>query len=127
MFCLDVVGHVLLGRYLPGIKLPANVVAEPDLLETVKDAHLLVWVLPHQVTLSACLCIDGAACGRLRACPRFRTTTRTVRGVHVQEGAGPHQTRCQGHFAHQGQPLYFFTHFSGHVITDNERCRACRW
>jgi hypothetical protein len=37
------------GRYLPGIKLPANVVAEPDLIETVKDAHLLVWVLPHQV------------------------------------------------------------------------------
>jgi glycerol-3-phosphate dehydrogenase (NAD+) len=41
--------HSLPGRYLPGIKLPANVVAEPDLLETVKDAHLLVWVLPHQV------------------------------------------------------------------------------
>lgn len=37
-------------KYLPGIKLPTNVVAVPDLLETVKDGHLLVFVVPHQVT-----------------------------------------------------------------------------
>lgn len=35
-------------KYLPGIKLPTNVVAVPDLLEVVKDADVLVFCLPHQ-------------------------------------------------------------------------------
>jgi glycerol-3-phosphate dehydrogenase (NAD+) len=46
-------------KYLPGIKLPANVVAEPDLIETVKDAHLLVWVLPHQFVGATCKKVLG--------------------------------------------------------------------
>jgi len=35
-------------KYLPGIALPANVVAVADLASAVKDASILVWVLPHQ-------------------------------------------------------------------------------
>lgn len=35
-------------KYLPGITLPSNVKAEPDLKKAVKDADILVWVLPHQ-------------------------------------------------------------------------------
>lgn len=35
-------------KYLPGIALPANVVAVPDLFEACKDATLLIFVLPHQ-------------------------------------------------------------------------------
>merc|ERR550514_1977611 len=35
-------------KYLPDIKLPANVKAVPDLKTAVEGAHLLVWVLPHQ-------------------------------------------------------------------------------
>jgi glycerol-3-phosphate dehydrogenase (NAD+) len=35
-------------KYLPGITLPANVKAVPDLKQAVKDADVLVWVLPHQ-------------------------------------------------------------------------------
>ena len=35
-------------KYLPGIKLPENVVAVPDLAEACKDATLLIFVLPHQ-------------------------------------------------------------------------------
>ncbi|ORX36836.1 NAD-dependent glycerol-3-phosphate dehydrogenase N-terminus-domain-containing protein [Kockovaella imperatae] len=35
-------------KYLPGIKLPENVVAVPDVIESVKDATALVFVLPHQ-------------------------------------------------------------------------------
>lgn len=42
------VGSVLF-RYLPGIKLPENIVAVPDLLEACKDATLLIFVVPHQV------------------------------------------------------------------------------
>ena len=34
--------------YLPGYKLPANVIAVPDLIEVVKDANCLVFCIPHQ-------------------------------------------------------------------------------
>jgi glycerol-3-phosphate dehydrogenase (NAD+) len=35
-------------KYLPGIKLPENVIAVADLAEACKDATLLIFVLPHQ-------------------------------------------------------------------------------
>ncbi|WVR07201.1 glycerol-3-phosphate dehydrogenase (NAD(+)) [Kwoniella sp. DSM 27419] len=35
-------------KYLPDVKLPENVVAVPDLEETVKDATAIVFVMPHQ-------------------------------------------------------------------------------
>lgn len=35
-------------KYLPGVKLPSNVRAVPDLTSACKDATLLVFVLPHQ-------------------------------------------------------------------------------
>ncbi|KAJ2356719.1 glycerol-3-phosphate dehydrogenase, partial [Coemansia sp. RSA 2618] len=35
-------------KYLPGHKLPANVVAVPDAMEAVKDATHIVVVIPHQ-------------------------------------------------------------------------------
>lgn len=38
-----------ISRYLPGIKLPSNIRAMPDLLDACKDATLLVFVVPHQV------------------------------------------------------------------------------
>lgn len=37
-------------KYLPGIRLPENVVAVPDLAEACRDATLLIFVLPHQVS-----------------------------------------------------------------------------
>ncbi|KAL2837118.1 NAD-dependent glycerol-3-phosphate dehydrogenase N-terminus-domain-containing protein [Aspergillus pseudoustus] len=35
-------------KYLPGIRLPENLVATPDIGEAVKDASILVFNLPHQ-------------------------------------------------------------------------------
>lgn len=35
-------------KYLPGIKLPANVVAVPDIVEACSDADLLIFNIPHQ-------------------------------------------------------------------------------
>lgn len=35
-------------KYLPNIKLPHNIRAEPDLEEACRDATLLIFVLPHQ-------------------------------------------------------------------------------
>merc|ERR1719265_1681398 len=35
-------------KYLPGITLPSNLIAEPDVKKAVENADILVWVLPHQ-------------------------------------------------------------------------------
>jgi glycerol-3-phosphate dehydrogenase (NAD+) len=35
-------------KYLPGIVLPGNITAEPDLKKAAEDADIFVWVLPHQ-------------------------------------------------------------------------------
>jgi glycerol-3-phosphate dehydrogenase (NAD+) len=41
-------------KYLPGIALPANVVADPDVRSAVKGASALIWVLPHQASKLLC-------------------------------------------------------------------------
>ena len=41
-------------KYLPGITLPENVTAVPDLIEATKDADILVFVLPYQFLTKAC-------------------------------------------------------------------------
>ncbi|KAF7208163.1 glycerol-3-phosphate dehydrogenase [NAD(+)], cytoplasmic [Nothobranchius furzeri] len=41
-------------KYLPGHKLPANVVAVPDLAESVKGADILIFVVPHQFIGRVC-------------------------------------------------------------------------
>ncbi|KAK6181467.1 hypothetical protein SNE40_009311 [Patella caerulea] len=46
-------------KYLPGIKLPENVVAIPNLLEASKDADILIFVLPHQFVKKICDELQG--------------------------------------------------------------------
>ncbi len=46
-------------KYLPGIALPDNVRACPDLVTSVKDSSLLVFVLPHQFVKRTCDTIKG--------------------------------------------------------------------
>ncbi|PIN17803.1 Glycerol-3-phosphate dehydrogenase/dihydroxyacetone 3-phosphate reductase [Handroanthus impetiginosus] len=46
-------------KYLPGIKLGKNVVANPDLENAVKDANMLVFVTPHQFMEGICKRLVG--------------------------------------------------------------------
>ncbi|XP_056340873.1 glycerol-3-phosphate dehydrogenase 1-like protein isoform X1 [Oenanthe melanoleuca] len=46
-------------KYLPGCKLPDNVVAVPNLREAVQGADLLVFVIPHQFIHKVCDEITG--------------------------------------------------------------------
>uniref|UniRef100_A0A4W6CC54 Glycerol-3-phosphate dehydrogenase [NAD(+)] n=1 Tax=Lates calcarifer TaxID=8187 RepID=A0A4W6CC54_LATCA len=41
-------------KYLPGHKLPPNVLAVPDLVESVKGADILIFVVPHQFIVRVC-------------------------------------------------------------------------
>ncbi|CAG2256198.1 GPD1 [Mytilus edulis] len=46
-------------KYLPGVKIPENVVAIPDLIKASEDADILIFVLPHQFVAKTCEQMKG--------------------------------------------------------------------
>lgn len=46
-------------KYLPGHKLPENIIAVPDVVETAKDADIIIFVLPHQFMANTCKPLIG--------------------------------------------------------------------
>lgn len=46
-------------KYLPGVKLPENVIAVPDLLQAVEGCTILVFVIPHQFLPRTCKTLQG--------------------------------------------------------------------
>jgi len=46
-------------KYLPGIKLGDNVIAEPDLFKAIEGATMLVFVTPHQFVKGLCQRLKG--------------------------------------------------------------------
>lgn len=66
-------------KYLPGFKLPANLAAVSDAVEAVRDADLLVFILPHQFVLRVANVIKG------KIKPTARAIT-LVKGLHVENG-----------------------------------------
>ena len=46
-------------KYLPGHKLPENVVAVPDVVEAAQDADIIIFVLPHQFMTNTCKPLIG--------------------------------------------------------------------
>uniref|UniRef100_A0AAQ4RMN2 Glycerol-3-phosphate dehydrogenase [NAD(+)] n=1 Tax=Gasterosteus aculeatus aculeatus TaxID=481459 RepID=A0AAQ4RMN2_GASAC len=53
-------------KYLPGYKLPDNVVAVPELRDAAKGADLLVFVVPHQFIRSLCDEMVGCVSAKAR-------------------------------------------------------------
>jgi glycerol-3-phosphate dehydrogenase (NAD+) len=41
-------------KYLPGTKIPDNVIAVSDLGQSVKNADILIFVIPHQFVKQTC-------------------------------------------------------------------------
>ncbi|RAK72283.1 glycerol-3-phosphate dehydrogenase family protein [Aspergillus fijiensis CBS 313.89] len=66
-------------KYLPDIALPDNVMADPDLKSTVKDATLLVFNLPHQFIGKT---LDGIA-GHILP---YARAISCIKGVDVSDG-----------------------------------------
>ncbi|KAJ8961606.1 hypothetical protein NQ314_005923 [Rhamnusium bicolor] len=46
-------------KYLPGHKLPPNVVAVPDVVDAAKEADILIFVVPHQFIRTLCSTLLG--------------------------------------------------------------------
>jgi glycerol-3-phosphate dehydrogenase (NAD+) len=65
-------------KYLPGIKLPSNVVANPSLQAAVKDSSILVFNLPHQFIGNVCKQLEG------HIMP-FARGISCIKGVNVTE------------------------------------------
>jgi len=47
-------------KYLPGVTLPENVLAVPDLIESARDADLFIFVIPHQFIGRTCQTLADA-------------------------------------------------------------------
>lgn len=87
-------------KYLPGIKLPENVVAVPSAVEAARGADLLIFVLPHQVSLIAPQSIErytSKLCYTLQFIPGICQELRgkvsknaraisMIKGVEVKDG-----------------------------------------
>ncbi|RKO97978.1 hypothetical protein CXG81DRAFT_27639 [Caulochytrium protostelioides] len=70
-------------KYLPGIPLPHNVTACPDLVETVKDATLLVFVLPHQFVKKVCEQLRGHIAPSARAISLIKGLDGSQSGIQL--------------------------------------------
>jgi len=65
-------------KYLPGVPLPKNIVANPDLVNAVEGATILVFNLPHQFIARTCQSIVG------KIVP-FARGTSCIKGVKVSD------------------------------------------
>ncbi|XP_042500818.1 glycerol-3-phosphate dehydrogenase [NAD(+)]-like [Macadamia integrifolia] len=70
-------------KYLPGIKLGKNVVADPDLDNAVKDANMLVFVTPHQFMEGICNELVGKIRGDVEAISLIKGMEVTTEGPHM--------------------------------------------
>lgn len=70
-------------KYLPGVKLPENVVAIPDVVEACKDATLVVFVLPHQFVRGVCEKMKGHLAPGARAISLIKGLEITSSGTRL--------------------------------------------
>ncbi|XP_030754652.1 glycerol-3-phosphate dehydrogenase [NAD(+)], cytoplasmic isoform X1 [Sitophilus oryzae] len=68
-------------KYLPGHKLPANVVAVPDVVDAAKDADILIFVVPHQFIRTIC----STLLGKIKA---TAIALSLIKGFDTAEGGG---------------------------------------
>ncbi|PFH31565.1 NAD-dependent glycerol-3-phosphate dehydrogenase [Besnoitia besnoiti] len=68
-------------KYLPGHKLPDNLIALPDVVEACRDADLLIFIMPHQFATKIC---DQLA--EARVVPAHARGITLVKGLHVENG-----------------------------------------
>ncbi|XP_003389330.1 PREDICTED: glycerol-3-phosphate dehydrogenase 1-like protein [Amphimedon queenslandica] len=70
-------------KYLPGEKLPENVVAITSVVESVKDADILIFVLPHQFVKGVCEQIKGHVKPGAFACSLIKGVDATQGGIQL--------------------------------------------
>ncbi|KAL1595713.1 glycerol-3-phosphate dehydrogenase [Paraconiothyrium brasiliense] len=74
-------------KYLPGITLPSNVVANPDLVDSCKDSTILVFVLPHQFIPRVCDQLAGKIVPYARAICCTKGVDVSEKGIRLMSEA----------------------------------------
>ncbi|GAA6007787.1 hypothetical protein JCM10207_004874 [Rhodosporidiobolus poonsookiae] len=70
-------------KYLPGISLGDNVVAEPDLIKAVEGANALIFVVPHQFIPSTCKQLEGKIPAGTQAISLVKGVEVKVQEIHI--------------------------------------------
>ncbi|OZJ03885.1 hypothetical protein BZG36_03946 [Bifiguratus adelaidae] len=70
-------------KYLPGIKLPENVYAEPDLLKACENSNILVFVLPHQFIQGVCQKLHGVVSSNCKAISLIKGLDISEQGISL--------------------------------------------
>ncbi|KAL5628139.1 hypothetical protein BROUX41_002887 [Berkeleyomyces rouxiae] len=70
-------------KYLPGIKLPSNLVANPSVQDAVKDSTILIFNLPHQFIDKACRDLTGHILPFARGISCIKGVNLTDDGIHL--------------------------------------------
>ena len=70
-------------KYLPGIDLPHNLVANPSLLDSVKDADILVFNVPHQFLPKIVSQLKGHISNQVRAISCLKGFEVGAKGVQL--------------------------------------------
>ena len=65
-------------KYLPNIPLPTNLIANPDIKDSVRDSTILIFNMPHQFIAKQCSLIKGEILPYARG-------ISCIKGVNVQE------------------------------------------
>ncbi|XP_060581293.1 glycerol-3-phosphate dehydrogenase [NAD(+)], cytoplasmic-like [Ruditapes philippinarum] len=68
-------------KYLPGHKIPTNVIAVPDLVESAKDADIFIFVIPHQFLPRVCSQLKGTI-------KKSALGVSLIKGFSMKEGGG---------------------------------------
>ncbi|KAL4748876.1 hypothetical protein BDW72DRAFT_179475 [Aspergillus terricola var. indicus] len=70
-------------KYLPGITLPENLIANPSLVDAVQDSTILVFNLPHQFIINICEQIKGKIVPYARGISCIKGVDVNEEGVHL--------------------------------------------
>ncbi|KAF2710521.1 NAD-dependent glycerol-3-phosphate dehydrogenase [Pleomassaria siparia CBS 279.74] len=74
-------------KYLPNITLPPNVVANPDVVDSVKDSTILIFVLPHQFIPRVCDQLAGKTLPFARAICCTKGVDVSEKGIRLMSEA----------------------------------------
>ncbi|KAK9469887.1 NAD-dependent glycerol-3-phosphate dehydrogenase N-terminus-domain-containing protein [Lipomyces arxii] len=70
-------------KYLPGVKLPHNLIAVPDLVDAAADADLLVFNVPHQFLPRICKQLQGKVAPTVRAVSCIKGVELSPDGITI--------------------------------------------
>ena len=106
--------------YLPGIKLPKSIVAQPDIKKCVTGATMLVFVIPHNFLAPIVPKMEASTPNPAPNLTRTRTRTLTLALTRNLTLVGCLCPRRRGHLPHQG---YRVQGLEAHPHLRPARCR----